>query len=75
MPISCTANDLETGAASLGGTSERDLLAMQTYLLAVMAGVSLDPDVLLANAKDFQECSAEDLAAISAYLLCQIANL
>lgn len=49
--------------------------AIQTYLLAVIAGVSLDPDVLMENAKCFVCLTSQQRDAIKTYLLCVISGL
>lgn len=54
--------------------SEDDQIAVQTYLLAVSVGGSLDPATLLEAAKCFRCMSQKDLLAIQAYLLCQLNN-
>lgn len=74
MPISCEQNDLLAAAACF---AERippgQQAALQTYLLAVIAGGSLDPNVLLEEARCFR-CADGMLMEIQTYLLCQIAN-
>lgn len=49
------------------------LPAVQTYLLAVIAGGSLDPKVLMAQAAAFQALDGFQ-AEVQTYLLCQIVN-
>jgi hypothetical protein len=73
MPISCEPSDLAE-AAKCFCLSDHTQTAVQTYLLAVIAGGSLDPNVLQEDAKAFRGLSTEKLLDIQAYLLCQIAN-
>ena len=49
--------------------------AMKTYLLAVIAGGSLDPNVILQAAKCFTCVQPDHQKAMQNYLLCQILNL
>lgn len=49
-------------------------MAVQTYLLAVIAGGSLDPQVLARAAECFK-CLDGMQAEVQTYLLCQILNL
>lgn len=49
-------------------------MAVQTYLLAVIAGASTDPKTLQQQAKAFQGLSYERLLEVQAYLLCQISG-
>jgi hypothetical protein len=49
------------------------MLAIQTYLLAVIAGGSTDPGVLAAQAKAFQGLNGRQLE-VQSFLLCQIVN-
>lgn len=72
--LSCSPDDLVVAATPFQGIPEGMMPAVQTYLLAVLAGVSLDPDVLSANATAFRKLDGQQ-AAVQAYLLCQIANL
>ena len=71
--MTCTAQSLTNAAKSFESLSERESLAVQTYLLAVIAGGSTDPATLLASAKCF--ClDRKKLMQIQDYLLCQIVN-
>lgn len=77
MPISCDAALLAAGAAGFDRLSERELLVVQTYLLALisngLAGTSLDPQVLITAAAKFQEIEGM-IPAVHCYELCQIAS-
>lgn len=68
--MTCDAQSLETAAAGFERLSDHDLLVVQTYLLAQIAGGSTDPRTLLASAVKFEACSEQDLMAIQTYLLC-----
>jgi hypothetical protein len=54
--------------------TETQRSAVQTYLLAVIAGGSLDPETLLASAKCFVPMTQEQRESIQAFLLCAIVN-
>ena len=47
---------------------------IQTYLLALLAGESLDPNVLMEKAKCFKCIPAGMQAEVQIYLLCKLAN-
>jgi hypothetical protein len=49
-------------------------MAVQTYLLAQIAGGSEDPATLMEAAKDFQKLPTNTLREIQVYLACQIAQ-
>lgn len=75
MPVSCDPKDLMQAAACFDSCiPPGEQAAVQTYLLAVIAGGSLDPKELMAQAKCFKCIPQGMLAEIQAYLLCQIAN-
>jgi len=65
---------MEGAKCFLCGPNEEQRQAIQTYLLAVMAGGSTDPFVLLSDAKCFLCLSREQQVAVQSYLLCQVAN-
>lgn len=75
MAVSCDPSDLSAAAAAFRGLSEEEHLAVQTYLLAVIAGGSLDPNTLEAAASAFRGAGHKSLEQIQSYLLCQIVNL
>lgn len=54
--------------------TEEQRSAVQTYLLAVIAGGSLDPETLLASAKCFVPMTNAQRESIQAFLLCAIVN-
>lgn len=76
MMIECNANTLADSAQCLSGCLGRDqLLAIEVYLLAVMANQSTDPKDLISQAGQIYCCVPAGMyPAIQAYLLCQIAN-
>jgi hypothetical protein len=76
MPVSCATNDLIDGAKCFQQCIPQGMqLAVQTYLLAVIAGGTLDPRELANQARCFNNClSVGEQLAIQSYLLCQIAN-
>jgi hypothetical protein len=72
----CTITDEQLQAASCFACLQADQReAVKTYLLAVIAGGSLDPQVLLAEAKCFTCVQPDHQKAIQNSLLCQILNL
>jgi hypothetical protein len=74
MPVSCNPNDLAAAAKCYTNCmSTEQMLAVQTYLLAVIAGGSTDPNVLVQQAKAFQGLRGRQLE-VQSYILCQIAN-
>lgn len=74
MAISCEPTDLVTLAACFECLTSQQLDAIKTYLLAVIAGGSLDPATLLAAAKCFECIDAETLSNLENWLVCQIVN-
>lgn len=72
MPVTCTPESLVNSAECLVCLSEKQQLAVQTYLLAGIAGISASPETLLAAATPFTELSLKELLVIQAYLLCKI---
>ena len=47
-------------------------MAVELYLLAVIAGVSPDPSALVTASAAFQGLSTQQNASVQTYLLCQI---
>lgn len=72
MALDCSDPAALAAAAACFCMSEREARAMQTYLLAVIAGGSLDPDVLAAEAAQFRGIRPSDVPGIQAMLLCSI---
>lgn len=73
MPT-CTPAALADAAKTFQGLSPGQKQAIDTYLLAVIAGGSTDPNTLALAAKDFQGIPPGMLKRVQAYLLCQIAS-
>lgn len=75
MPVSCDPNELIAAARCfLNKLTAEERSAIQTYLLALRAGVDPDPTALANAARCFQTClSSGQLKAIQAYLLCSAA--
>jgi hypothetical protein len=75
MAINCDPNALiaASTAAKFCCPSPVTLIEIQTYLLAVIAGGSTDPNTLASQAKGFQTLSHETLLQVQTFLLCQIA--
>lgn len=76
MPISCDRNDLAE-AAKCFCYDKKIQIAVELYLLAVIAGGSLDPNVLAeaAAAAGFNGIAdRQSQDAIRLYLLCQAAT-
>ncbi len=74
MPVTCTATSLASEAACFTGMSPDQKEAVKVFLLAVIAGGSLDPATLATAAACYQGMSPDQSAAVQTYLLCQIAN-
>lgn len=76
MAVNCDPSSLANAAKCFDSCiPPGEQLAVQTYLLAVIAGGSLDPSVLANAAKCFDTCIPQgEQLAVQNYLLCQIAN-
>jgi hypothetical protein len=76
MPtLSCDPSDLALSAKDFQKLQPELKRQIDTYLLAVIAGVTPDPSAMALAAKDFQNVAPEDLIRLQVYLLCQIVNL
>lgn len=73
MSVSCEPNDLSSLAKCFCGLSEKQQSTVRTYLLAVIAGGSIDPNVLAAEAAQFVKLNPIQ-SSVEVYLLCAIAN-
>ena len=73
MATSCVPNDL-AAAVQCFCLPERTQLAVQTYLLAIIAGGSTVPSTLVAaaTAAGFANLPEKQSLQIQAYLLCSI---
>jgi len=74
MAISCDPNDLAAIAKCMQCENPRTHLEIQTYLLALIAGVTTDANALALLAKNFQTLEPVTLQQVQVYLLCQIAT-
>lgn len=74
MAISCEPNDLQAAAKCFECLTTKQRQAIDTYLLALIAGASTDPNILQALAVQFMGSSERELLQIQNYLLCQIAG-
>lgn len=71
----CTPESTAAASACFAcALNDHQLQAIKVYLLAVLAGGSMDPATLMAAAKDFQAFNSLNLAQLEAYLTCQIAG-
>lgn len=73
--MACDPKTLAADAAPFAVYSEGEHMAVQTYLLAVLAGGSTDPATLVAAAKGFAALDAATLQQVQASLLCSIATV
>jgi hypothetical protein len=77
MAVACDAKSITATAESYASLSERDLLVVQTYLLAVIAngtaGTTTNPKQLVALAAAFYAIDGM-IPEVQAYLLCATAN-
>lgn len=76
MAVNCDPSDLANQARCFDSCiPPGEQLAVQTYLLSIIAGGSTDPKVLADAAKCFVSCIPEGhQIAVQNYLLCQILN-
>lgn len=75
MPVSCEPADLAEGAKCIDQCVPPGMqTAIQTYLLAIIAGVDPDPATLVSAAKCFACIPPMKQIEIQNYLLCQILN-
>lgn len=71
MAIACEPTELAALAKCFLCMTQDEIEAVKTYLLATLAGGSLDPETLLAEAKCFQCIDRETARNLQNYLLCQ----
>jgi len=73
MSVSCVPSDVAKAAKCFClSPAEKD--AVDTYLLAVIAGGSTDPKTLASASKAFQGIPEGTIKAVQVYLLCHIVN-
>lgn len=73
MAVNCDPNALLDAAKCFRCVPDGMQAAVQTFLLAVIAGGSTDPEVLMKQAACFR-CADGMQAEIQTMLLCQIVN-
>ena len=74
MPVTCTPAALAAAAKCFQCLPSEQKQWIDTYLLAVIAGGSTDPNTLAKAAKGFQGIPDGLIPKVQAYLLCQIVN-
>jgi len=74
MAVTCTAAALAEAAKCFQCLQPEQKQWIDTYLLAVIAGGSTDPNVLSRAAATFKGVPDGMILRIQAYLLCQIVN-
>ncbi len=76
MAVNCDPSSLANAATCFDSCIPAGAqLAVQTYLLALIAGGSMDPSTLANNARCFLDCIPQgEQLAVQNYLLCQIVN-
>ncbi len=72
----CQPSDLVSEAKCFECLSEKEMLAIQTYLLAQINAGATTPTALWAAAvaAGFGKVSEKELLAMQVYLMCQIVN-
>ena len=73
MSVSCNPQTLATQAKAFAGLEPMQREAVQTYLLALIAGGSTDPKVLAKAAAIYDGIPFGLLKRVQTYLLCQAA--
>jgi len=74
MPISCAPADLVSASACFECVPREAQKQVELYLLALIAGGSMDPATIVKNAACFACIPKAMHDAVAEYLLCQIAN-
>lgn len=72
--MACEPDSLAESAKCFECLGDDAQAAVQTYLLAQIAGGSTDPGTLLEQAKDFLGLNEQQSQAVQTYLLCQISQ-
>lgn len=72
--MACETDTLASDARCFTCLSPRTHLEVQTYLLAVYAGVAVDPNALAAASKQFQGIPPAALNAVKTLLFCDLLN-
>jgi len=75
MAVSCVPADLaENARCFVCNLSPGELESIKIYLLAVIAGGSLDPQTLATEAECFSCLTPGEAQNVELYLLCNIVN-
>lgn len=74
MPLACTTTELADLSRCFICLTAAQRDAAKTYLLAVIAGGSTDPETLMEQAKDFQKLTPKQSKMLQTYLMCLISN-
>lgn len=74
MAVICTPSELADLSKCFMCLTPAQREAAKTYSLAVLAGVSTDPETLMAEAKCFSCLTPKQLKLLQPYLMCLIAN-
>lgn len=74
MPVVCTPTDLAELSKCFMCLTQAQRDAAKTYSLAVMAGVSTDPETLMEQAKCYVCLTPKQLKLLQPYLMCLISN-
>lgn len=74
MPVSCEPSDLAKASACFDGIPHSMRNAVTIYLLATIAGGSMDPAVLTKEAACFACIPPNMVDAVEVMLLCTIVN-
>lgn len=74
MAVSCAPEDLAKASTCFQCLDAKQMAMVQTYALAVIAGVGTNPETLLAAAAQFQSLDDKQLKMVQAYLLCKISG-
>lgn len=70
--MSCDPNDLTELAKCFQCLDEKTAMAVELYLLSVIAGVDPNPSALVTASAAFQGLDPQQSASVQTYLLCQI---
>lgn len=74
MPSCAPADLVEAAKCFICDIEPGDLEAVKVYLLATIAGGSMDPQVLVSASKCYDCLTPGELKNVELYLLCSIAN-
>ena len=74
MAVVCEPKDLAAASACFCGVPPGDRDAILIFLLATIAGGSMDPNVLAESAKAYRGYDKRTAQAVMVYLMCSIAS-